>query len=358
MFIEVETWKKVVVLIIEVITSAATVIGIVRIMSTNLSQAITAIGEYRSLSMFSDETIQALPAWINVLRSAVLALGYWFLYVLINNFILKKWDFLTLAIVLLAAITSMTTGSRGNAFFMVISAIVMYLLLKKKQTGFRKGIRLKTFLIILMVLVLVLVNSQTIANLVGRGAEEMNPIEYISIYCGAQIMNLDTYLQGNMTPSNIWGGQTFINAVTWLGPILGLDIEHYELDLPFQRANGLNLGNVYTTFYPFIYDFGYIGVFVMTALMALISQWIYERAKRAAFKKTAAFSVILYCYISASIFFSFFSNKFYEQVCNIWFIRSIIIWWLSNMLFCRMHLKLGRKTRRMKEEVTTIGEKA
>ena len=221
-------------------------------MSTNLSQAITAIGEYRSLSMFSDETIQALPAWINVLRSAVLALGYWFLYVLINNFILKKWDFLTLAIVLLAAITSMTTGSRGNAFFMVISAIVMYLLLKKKQTGFRKGIRLKTFLIIRMVLVLVLVNSQTIANLVGRGAEEMNPIEYISIYCGAQIMNLDTYLQGNMTPSNIWGGQTFINAVTWLGPILGLDIEHYELDLPFQRANGLNLGNVYTTFYPFI----------------------------------------------------------------------------------------------------------
>ena len=71
--------EKWVVLIIEVVASVATVIGIVRIMSTNLTQAMTAIAEYRSLSMFSDETMQALPTWINLLRSAVLALGYWFL---------------------------------------------------------------------------------------------------------------------------------------------------------------------------------------------------------------------------------------------------------------------------------------
>lgn len=355
-YIEVETWKKWAVLIIEVVASAATVIGIVRIMSTNLTQAMTAIAEYRSLSMFSDETMQALPTWINLLRSVVLALGYWFLYVFINNFILKKWDFLTLAIVLIAATTSMTTGGRGDAFFMVISAIVMYLLLKKKQTGFRKSIKIKTFLIIFLALVAVFASSQGLANLVGREGEE-SLIEYLAIYCGAQIMNLDTYLQGSIRPTNIWGGQTFIGALPWLAPIFGLDIEHYALDLPFQKANGINLGNVYTTFYPFVYDFGYIGVFVMTALMAIISQWIYERAKRVAFKKTATFSVILYGYISASIFFSFFSNKFYEQVCNIWFIRNIIIWWLSNVLFCRTHMHFGKDSRRTELEAMANSEK-
>lgn len=67
-----------------------------------------------------------------------------------------------------------------------------------------------------------------------------------------QYKNLDTYLQGTRHTPELWGSQVFRNIYTYLGGKYGISQYLYQLDLPFLKHNGLNTGNVYTTFISFI----------------------------------------------------------------------------------------------------------
>lgn len=339
-YIEIELWKKIAVILIAVVATVATVVYTVRIMSYSMSNAMAAITAYRDASLFAHKTMESLPGWVGILRLLVAGMGNWFVYVLVNNTLVrKKVDFLLLAIVVLCMLSSMTTGSRGDALFMAEAAVAVFVLLKNKQTGFFKSIRFKTLLKILTLGLVLLFTFQWTAVAIGRVAD-FALADYIAIYCGAEIANLDMFLQEVRPASEIWGGQTFINIVLWLGPYLGIDPSSYSLDLPFRSANGYNLGNVYTTFYPYIYDFGYLGMIILVGLMAMLVQWNYERAKRVQIKRYPSFSILLYSYIFGTVFFSFFSNKFYEYLFSSTFFYTVIIWWLCNYLFCKVHLKI------------------
>lgn len=89
---------------------------------------------------------------------------------------------------------------------------------------------------------------------------------------------------------------------------LKIDSWVYELDLPFLRSNGYVCGNVYTTFYAYLYDFGVTGVIVLMILMGLISQVLYQKATKPS-KRNRRYSInlwiIVYSYVFYSLAFSF-----------------------------------------------------
>lgn len=88
-------------------------------------------------------------------------------------------------------------------------------------------------------------------------------------------------------------------------------------------------GNVYTTFYAYLYDFGVTGVIVLMILMGLISQVLYQKATKPS-KRNRRYSInlwiIVYSYVFYSLAFSFFSNKFYEGIVSIQFIKYLVFW--------------------------------
>ncbi len=332
-YLQIPIIVKCLIIAFEVLIVAATLFGIMRIMAADWFSLMSAITEYRDAMLFLGEEMQTLPTWVGLGRLFVLALGYWFLYVFINNWIIKRNDYLSLIISILAMLSSMTLGSRGDAFFMVVSAVVLYVVLKNKQQGFRKAIKLRTIIVILLIGIIALLSFKWTAVAIGRVADfELG--EYIAIYCGAEIMNLDTFMQEVHYPTRIFGGQTFINMVLWLGPYFGINTEGYTLELPFRWANGYNMGNVYTTFYPYIYDFGIIGLVVLVGLMAFLVQWNYERVKRSKIGEKPRLSILVYEYMSACIVFSFFSNKFYEVMFTQNFVRIVILWLFCNWFCC------------------------
>ena len=345
-YIYISPWIKAIIILFSLFIIVATVIGIIRIMSSNLANIMIAITQYRDMGLFEGKTVRALPSWINFGRTMITALGYWFLYVFINNMILKKRDILSLIIVVISAASTLTSGARGDVFFMIVSAVVIYVALKNKQMGFRKSIKIKTLIGILVIGLIVLFTFQWTATAIGRVAD-FKLADYIAIYCGAEIKNLDMFLQENHMSTHIWGGQTFYSLVHWLGPIFGIKTEGYSLDIPFRSVNGFNLGNVYTTFYPYIYDFGMWGVVVLVGLMALLVQWNYERVKRAPIREKPGLCMLMYEYMSASVVFSFFSNKFYEVQFSENFVRIIIIWLLCNWFFCSFMPKVGMKGKKL-----------
>ena len=110
--------------------------------------------------------------------------------------------------------------------------------------------------------------------IVGRSQADMD-FEAVAmsmfIYAGAPIFNLDIYLQNSWEQTHgIFGELTFIRLINWLGIKFGESSLVYELDLPFLSYRNYDLGNVYTTFYAFIYDFGFLGVVFLTGFMAIV----------------------------------------------------------------------------------------
>ena len=203
----------------------------------------------------------------------------------------------------------------------------------------RKSISLKTILKLIVLAFVVLVLFQSVGSVVGRiTTSNTSLLDYLAKYCGAEIKNLDIFLQSDKIGASNQN-QTFIYIVRWLGPKIGMQNTKYALDLPYMNVNGFNLGNVYTTFYPYIYDYGYIGEITLVAVMAGIVQIVYELAKRTTISNKPNYSIVLYMFMFSSLMFSFFSNKFYEQQFNNQFVGYMIIWIIMNKIMFKFKVK-------------------
>lgn len=310
---------------------------------TGISSVTESISKYNHLVKFTDSfnTVR-LPFLISNGRVFIVASGYWFMYIVINNFVSKKKIRIPeVLIVILSIISSMLTGSRTESFFMVISGIAIYLCLLNKKNGFTANLNKKTIKNIGIVIVIMLALFIPMASLLGRKTDKA-PFEYISIYCGAQVKNLDIFLQNRntMIKNKIWGSQTFNSLVKSYGEKIGFKgYKPYKLDLPFQKVNNHDLGNVYTTFYPYIYDFGYFGMFVMVLIMSTISHSVYELIKRKKLNKKCSILILTYGIIISALAMSFFSNKFYEHLFTASFIKYLGTWILLNFVFCKLYFK-------------------
>lgn len=298
------------------------------------------IFQYQYLTKFTEESVD-ISSNLYLMRDFVHASGFVWIYILINNILVKyKKGFILIAInVLLCLISDVILGGRGGAIQILFGGIVIFYLLWKRRFGWESNIKFKHILGAIVFVGILMLSFQYLGNLLGRNST-VTLADYIAKYLGAQIKNLDLFLQETRdNSSNLWGSQTFIYVIRFLGESVGIIDSYYfyQLDLPFRYVNGFSLGNVYTTFYPYIYDFGYSGVFYLVLVMAIITQIIYERAKRA--KKTIDIKVLLYSFLFYSIVFSFFSNKFYERVFNISFIKLLIFWYIIRFVLLKIKIR-------------------
>nr|WP_253904690.1 O-antigen polymerase [Adlercreutzia sp. ZJ473] len=284
---------------------------------------ISAIAGFRQSRTFDAEKLSwGFP--LSPLRNFCYAIGY--LIVILtaqsihrNELCNRKLLVLSLA---LAIVLEMESGSRTNAVGYLLALFLLVLLQKRqeKKSGSLLSIRQVLGASIILVVFLAVFQSMAIGRSVNRGV-----VEYVSVYCGAQIPNLDAFLDGSLgepaASSNLFGSMTFVRIINYLGTQLGVTEWVYELDLPFHFQNGMSLGNVYTTYYAFIYDFGYAGVGIFVSIMAVVSQLVYETAKK---NPRSFFSPFLYSYLSYKLVLCFFSNKFFEAVASPTLVRLIL----------------------------------
>ena len=116
---------------------------------------------------------------------------------------------------------------------------------------------------------------------------------------------------------------TFIRTINYLGPKLGIAEWTYPLDLPYVYSSWHWLGNVYTTFYAFLYDFGWAGLVVLTLIMGAISEVVFCMSGRA--NKCRDLWMMVYSYLAPQLLLSFFSNKFYENFLAVGFLRVLLV---------------------------------
>lgn len=258
------------------------------------------------------------------------------MFFLENIIVKKKFNFILFLNLLLGLTTPLLTGARGDSIVFLIALAILGYFIVKEQHNWNSSNTKYVVLGIIGVVLFVFVFEWS-ASLVGRNMENSNLGEYISTYMGAEIANLNEFIKTRTFPikGDIFGQQTFVTILPTLSRLFRFALPEYKLDIPFQILNGHNTGNVATIFYSWLYDFGYIGVGILTVVVSSVGEICYKFAK-----KSTGLGIIklVYSYIGALITLSFFSNRFFENL-NVNFIYMIVFWIILKYILFRREKK-------------------
>ena len=285
---------------------------------------LAAAGKYHDITLFDYENF----AQKQITASKVFTLGrvfttayaYIMIYVVITNLKTKKRvEVVQVIYFMLFSFDQILSGGRTSLFRVITAFLIMVIICYgiNKQKNYFKLLFKIIGAILLVIFALLGVNV-----LLSRSGDTTldDILKILYVYIGAPLQNFDTYLQGIWSKPWIFGSQVFRNIYVYIGNKFGIKKFVYSLDIPFLRHNGLNTGNVYTTFYQFYYDFGYWGVVVLTAIISLFYNYTYKKVNR-----YAPLLLIMYSYLFNDLVMLCFSDRFYETVASIDFLKILIV---------------------------------
>ena len=173
-------------------------------------------------------------------------------------------------------------------------------------------------------------------TLMGR-ENDLELFHYIFVYVGAPLVNLDNYLafKPDDSVSSIFGEQTFRGLYAYIAKWTNNESLIFPtIDLFTFSNNGIEIGNVYTTFYSFIYDFGYAGFIPLILIIALYYIFTYQKLKSNNLKlKNVNFSLFIYAYLFNDLIMLAFSNRFYTTISDPSFFKIIAFSFICYLLF-------------------------
>lgn len=267
---------------------------------------------------------------------------YLFLYIIVYNYFVNKnlndTTFLFISIIL-SIIEMLLTGGRGIVVYLVFSFGLYYVSFYFFFYKSHIMIDRKKILEICLIGIIGALLFYYIKGAVGRGTEDIdvkNLIPYITMYAGGSIQLLDMFLQDPIDVSNIWGKEVFYGLNSQLIRMEILDIEPYIPHLEFRIATtGASLGNVYTAYRSYIYDFGFIGLTVLPVIFSTIVNSLYYNVLYKSNNCIINYKLLFYSLVFPAIFFDFARCIFYSSICSFTTIKQFIFLVILTGIFVR-----------------------
>lgn len=242
---------------------------------------------------------------------------------------------------------TLLSGGRTAILYDIIAFLSFCYICYQFKNGWKGGLLpRKTMIMIASSAVIFSLTFAEIGYAIGRKESE-HPLSIIfSIYCGAEIKNLDDYIQHPFKQGNESGLVAQYTFCGMYGKIdqrfKGIDESRkYFPDLRFNEYGSYPLGNVYTTYFNNILDFGYAGTIVWTGFLAWVIALLYRKVLKSSFWSNGRLDLWILFYainIPAACFLSFFANKLTETFTISGTIRGLLYWWFLIIFF------QGRKT--------------
>ncbi len=342
-YINIKKYKKILFLIFILLMTIISIYYTVKSVDGNFTNIRTTLYKYRNYTAFQGKDVN-IPFFVSATMGLIHCSAYWFLYVTINNYLVnRKIDYLSLIISIVCGLTNLIEGNRGGILNFLVSIVPIYLLLKMRTKEKNIKINIKGVIIVCVIATALLFGLKLSAQLIGRDdVKKINTMDYIAMYSGAEIKNLDLFLQEKHENPNFLGINTFNSLMKPISKIGGF-YEYFEKNTDvgtFRKINGYNLGNVYTIYYSFITDFGYFGFIPLIILMSLVIQIIYENSKYKIYKmESPNIYILIYGFIFGGLIFCFFGNKLINQAISISFVQYVIAWYVLNYIFVKLEVK-------------------
>lgn len=163
-----------------------------------------------------------------------------------------------------------------------------------------------------------------------------NFLHSLSIYGGSGLYDFNLWIAEFDEPL-LHGKATFSVFLGSLNSIFGLDIQglenRFDAFITFTSPNGyVYSSNIYTAMKPFVQDFGYFGVILFPAVMGLLYQWLFTKAK----KRKYSFYWVLYAMLLYPIIYFPILDQLFARF-HLGFIYELV--WLTVIY----HLCIGKR---------------
>lgn len=262
-----------------------------------------------------------IPMVYRLANPACEAAEYLVLYIAVKNAAAgKRVNPLHLAVAALMVVRILLNGSRTPIFRMITFVAFLLILFfvtqgKKVRLGW-KHLAWAGAAVLAICIVMV-----GLGFVVRRGTDGYGVLSYIFIYTGAPIVNLNSFLVKRkvglfrgLSRVGVFAAHTLKKMYDYLSKWLPVSITVPDIDVFAYSANGIEIGNVYTMFYKFIYDVGYIGAVLFPVLMAAYYAFTYEAIRKKRSGRVVDLRMFFYAYLINDLIMSVFSARFYETV--------------------------------------------
>lgn len=242
------------------------------------------------------------------------------IYIVVNNYIVeKKVHLLEVVPIILLCINIYINGSRSPIFRLLTMAIILYYILSRfnSEKKISRKQNIKFVIVVGLILIVFGILMVCVMSLIGRKFTVNSLNEYVFTYIGAPLVNFDNYIAKNGFKSHTWllGAQSLKSMYNYIGKWTHNNtlLTYPTINVFTYSNNGIEIGNVYTTFYPWVYD---LGVFGLIFIIPLILYYVYTY-RDVSTKKVfdgMSFKLFLYSYLFNDLIMLVFSNRFYETV--------------------------------------------
>ena len=274
---------------------------------------------FRAKNAYSTDLSAQLPGWVRQLLNLASVLCNIYIFNLIAfGKKLKRIDiFLNILIIVLCIVSSLLTGGRFSAMTMLIAAFVMWYLIKKED---HRSLKFMAVVKITLIGLISLYGFYAVKSFVGRETD-LAMIDYITHYAGGGIPGLDLYFKNPPLSSDIWGKETFYSLNNGLRKLGILDIPYYYIHHEFRISGGVSIGNIYTAFRDYHYDFGMLGLYFLHMLFSLFFSVFYEHEK----KRKSGIGIILLSMMFYCVVFYTVSNVFFANIISFGFVIKLVL---------------------------------
>lgn len=247
---------------------------------------------------------------------------------------------------ILCMIGSLLSSGRTAMICLLISFASFYII----SLNLRKiKIKINVILKWLTVAFLFLFSFQQLGYVIGREESESNWFDEIGIYCGAEIQNLDDFIEEPKFQNydNLYGQLTFNLFYNKFGYLIGVNqlITEGRDYHRFNYRNEYSLGNVDTALQHYWYDFGITGTFILCLFIGIFMQALYKlitRSRNIWIKGYITPYLFVYSIMIPTTFMSFFSEAFFEKIVQLFDFR---FWTTYILIYIPLYKKnLAKKT--------------
>lgn len=222
---------------------------------------------------YHDESITNLGHVMNTGLAFTRAAGTVSFFLLAVNFSNRK-KYLKYAVPIACFIIN-TIFSTGRAGFIGMAVMVMYniFIVRRMRNGLPNANK-KIIKYVLVGACVTLLVFRLLGNLTGKSAI-LSVWQTISIYIGSPLLCLDTVLTNGWSTSAFFGQYSFRGLYNIFG-MLGFTVPDLILHEEMIRW-GNYASNIYTSYYPYIRDFGLSVALLLQVVIGFLSGYIWKR---------------------------------------------------------------------------------
>lgn len=236
--------------------------------------------------------LSILAVWINIMAHQYKEVIKW------SCFILLFIPFMIL------------TGGRQQFMYLVMFAMVSFFLVYRKSHRGRSMLSQK-LMIIGIALVAFLFCFLGIGVINGKIGSNTSFLNVLVHYAGTNISAFDVYINEMVMPDTKYIGTTTLDPIYIFLNNHGFDVPRFYQYITLFTAFGPVTTNVYTAFYRYIHDFGYLGCGMVMILLGFFYTYMYRQLYLHGLKN---WMILIYASIVYPIFLMGREERFFNEI--------------------------------------------